>query len=213
MNADIVADIRHLLAERQPRQPGPGPVPPRLVVRGQPGRRRRDPRPLRRSDTTRLRTRADGLGEHAGRCACPDPAARPVHPQRPSRHDRSVCGRPLRLRNRQPRHRPGTRSGAPSGREDLALSPRSITPKPSPNRDRGLGLLRELLRHADSAWHAYVERSIKGWTRHRNIVARFGRFPHRNAVLGRDSTAEELAYMAAGGRSFGQRPSKGSAAG
>ena len=79
-------------------------------------------------------------------------------------------------------------------------------------QDRGLGLLRELRRHADPAWHAYVERSIRGWTRHRNIVARFGRFPHRNAVLGRDSTAEELAYMAAGGRSFGQEPSKGSAA-
>lgn len=31
---------------------------------------------------------------------------------------------------------------------------------------------------------------------HREIVRRFGRFPHRNAVLGRESTAEELAYLA-----------------
>lgn len=31
---------------------------------------------------------------------------------------------------------------------------------------------------------------------HRDIVARFGRFPHRNAILGRDSTAEELAWLA-----------------
>lgn len=31
---------------------------------------------------------------------------------------------------------------------------------------------------------------------HRDIVARFGRFPHRNAILGRESTAEELAYLA-----------------
>ncbi len=31
---------------------------------------------------------------------------------------------------------------------------------------------------------------------HRGIVRRFGRFPHRNAILGRDSTAEELAYLA-----------------
>jgi uncharacterized protein (DUF924 family) len=30
---------------------------------------------------------------------------------------------------------------------------------------------------------------------HRDIVLRFGRFPHRNAVLGRDSTAEELRYL------------------
>lgn len=71
-------------------------------------------------------------------------------------------------------------------------------------QDRGLGLLRDLRQEADPAWHAYVERSIKGWTRHRDIVAKFGRFPHRNAVLGRDSTAEELAHMAAGGESFGQ---------
>ncbi len=71
-------------------------------------------------------------------------------------------------------------------------------------QDRGLGLLRALRQEADPAWHAYVDRSIKGWTRHRDIVARFGRFPHRNAVLGRESTAEEQAHMDAGGESFGQ---------
>ena len=31
---------------------------------------------------------------------------------------------------------------------------------------------------------------------HRDVIARFGRFPFRNAALGRQSTAEELAYMA-----------------
>ncbi|WP_265501556.1 DUF924 family protein [Paracoccus beibuensis] len=30
---------------------------------------------------------------------------------------------------------------------------------------------------------------------HRDIVARFGRFPHRNRVLGRDSTAEEAEFL------------------
>ncbi|MFT3988367.1 DUF924 family protein [Aestuariivirga sp.] len=34
---------------------------------------------------------------------------------------------------------------------------------------------------------------------HLDIVAEFGRFPHRNKVLGRVSTAEELAFLAAGG--------------
>lgn len=34
---------------------------------------------------------------------------------------------------------------------------------------------------------------------HRDIIARFGRFPHRNTSLGRGSTAEELAFLAAGG--------------
>jgi uncharacterized protein (DUF924 family) len=34
---------------------------------------------------------------------------------------------------------------------------------------------------------------------HLGIIARFGRFPHRNAVLGRRSTAEEIAFLQAGG--------------
>jgi uncharacterized protein (DUF924 family) len=32
---------------------------------------------------------------------------------------------------------------------------------------------------------------------HREIIARFGRYPHRNAVLGRDSTPEEASYLTA----------------
>jgi uncharacterized protein (DUF924 family) len=31
---------------------------------------------------------------------------------------------------------------------------------------------------------------------HRDVIARFGRHPHRNAVLGRTSTEDELAYLA-----------------
>lgn len=34
---------------------------------------------------------------------------------------------------------------------------------------------------------------------HRDIVRRFGRFPHRNAILGRPATQEEGAYLANGG--------------
>ena len=34
---------------------------------------------------------------------------------------------------------------------------------------------------------------------HRDIVRRFGRFPHRNVILGRESTAEELHYLENGG--------------
>jgi uncharacterized protein (DUF924 family) len=40
---------------------------------------------------------------------------------------------------------------------------------------------------------------------HHDIIARFGRFPHRNAVLGRDSTAEELDFLERDGPTFGQR--------
>ena len=38
--------------------------------------------------------------------------------------------------------------------------------------------------------------------RHRDIIARFGRFPHRNGVLGRDSTDEEEAFLRTPGSSF-----------
>jgi len=31
---------------------------------------------------------------------------------------------------------------------------------------------------------------------HHEIIARFGRFPHRNETLGRENTAEEVAYLA-----------------
>jgi uncharacterized protein (DUF924 family) len=34
---------------------------------------------------------------------------------------------------------------------------------------------------------------------HRDVVRRFGRFPHRNAILGRATTPEEAAYLADGG--------------
>ena len=36
-------------------------------------------------------------------------------------------------------------------------------------------------------------------TRHREIIARFGRFPHRNAALGRATTAEEQGFLDEGG--------------
>src|SRR5262249_43107137 len=34
---------------------------------------------------------------------------------------------------------------------------------------------------------------------HRDIIRRFGRFPHRNALLGRTSTPEEERFLAEGG--------------
>lgn len=38
--------------------------------------------------------------------------------------------------------------------------------------------------------------------RHRDIVLRFGRFPHRNAVLGRESTADEATFLQTPGSAF-----------
>jgi uncharacterized protein (DUF924 family) len=38
--------------------------------------------------------------------------------------------------------------------------------------------------------------------RHLAIIERFGRYPHRNAILGRESTGEELAFLQSAGSSF-----------
>ncbi len=44
---------------------------------------------------------------------------------------------------------------------------------------------------------------LHGWAqKHHDIVARFGRFPHRNAVLGRASTAAEAAFLLEPGSGF-----------
>jgi uncharacterized protein (DUF924 family) len=39
---------------------------------------------------------------------------------------------------------------------------------------------------------------------HRDIVRRFGRFPHRNRILSRESTLEEQRFLDEGGATFGQ---------
>jgi len=45
----------------------------------------------------------------------------------------------------------------------------------------------------------------KDWAvKHWAVIKKFNRYPHRNAALGRRSTAEEEAYLAAGASSFGQ---------
>jgi uncharacterized protein (DUF924 family) len=53
--------------------------------------------------------------------------------------------------------------------------------------ERGPPELRRVLEHSAS--------QARG---HRDVIARFGRHPHRNAVLGRQSTPEELEYLANG---------------
>jgi uncharacterized protein (DUF924 family) len=63
----------------------------------------------------------------------------------------------------------------------------------------------QLLREVDTALRPEFEGFLEFALQHRDIVARFGRFPHRNAILGRLDTPEEASFLAAGGESFGQR--------
>ena len=61
--------------------------------------------------------------------------------------------------------------------EDLAVQERAVT-------------LYEALGDAEQLRYAII---------HRDIIARFGRFPHRNPILGRTMTAEEAQFLAEGG--------------
>jgi uncharacterized protein (DUF924 family) len=55
---------------------------------------------------------------------------------------------------------------------------------------------------ADSLFRTYAPASHGFELRHQAIIDRFGRYPHRNAILGRNSTAEELAFLQQPGSSF-----------
>jgi uncharacterized protein (DUF924 family) len=54
-------------------------------------------------------------------------------------------------------------------------------------------LVDEAPEHADMLDYAH---------RHRIVIERFGRFPHRNEILGRRSTAEEVAFVKQPGSGF-----------
>jgi uncharacterized protein (DUF924 family) len=47
-----------------------------------------------------------------------------------------------------------------------------------------------------------MEGNLSFELRHKAIIDRFGRYPHRNAILGRTSSAEELAFLSQPGSSF-----------
>ena len=58
----------------------------------------------------------------------------------------------------------------------------------------------EALADQELSMRLYARLGNEEWTRyaraHHDLIARFGRFPHRNAVLGRESTPEELEAIA-----------------
>lgn len=67
-----------------------------------------------------------------------------------------------------------------------------------------LRLFSEIAETAPEAWRSILGRYLEYARQHLELIARFGRFPHRNRILGRASTAEEEAYLAEGGATFGQ---------
>lgn len=69
-------------------------------------------------------------------------------------------------------------------------------------QDRGIIAFATLAEESPEALRPHVFDSILFAVKHRKVIARFGRFPHRNAMLGRPSTDEEIAFLAEPGSSF-----------
>lgn len=66
------------------------------------------------------------------------------------------------------------------------------------NQDRYFALIQGCLREFGEAVVPYLDYS----NRHRDIIKRFGRFPHRNEALGRETTEEEAEFLKGPNSSF-----------
>jgi uncharacterized protein (DUF924 family) len=66
------------------------------------------------------------------------------------------------------------------------------------NQEHVVKLAEALVKEAPQELRGMLEFSANQARGHRDVIARFGRHPHRNEVLGRQSTPEELAYLATG---------------
>lgn len=74
---------------------------------------------------------------------------------------------------------------------------------------RVVNLHQDLLRQSSPEWHPIISRSARYSEEHAEVVYRFGRFPHRNRLLDRDTTPEEAAFLEKDPRSYGQGKGQG----
>jgi uncharacterized protein (DUF924 family) len=74
--------------------------------------------------------------------------------------------------------------------EDLAIQERSVR------------CMERLVHAVPTTMLELFDQFLDFAVRHRDIIARFGRFPHRNEILGRVSTPEEIAFLEQLGSSF-----------
>jgi uncharacterized protein (DUF924 family) len=70
------------------------------------------------------------------------------------------------------------------------------------DQQRSVELCKALAESVPDAHRELFDGYLQYAERHRDIVQRFGRFPHRNAILGRESTAEEIEFLTQPGSSF-----------
>ena len=70
------------------------------------------------------------------------------------------------------------------------------------DQDLSVDLFETLARQARPDYRSYCETVLDYARKHHEVIERFGRFPHRNEVLQRQSTTEEEAYLAQPGAGF-----------
>jgi len=63
------------------------------------------------------------------------------------------------------------------------------------DQERSVAYAEQLVAEAPLAVRAVWDAGLARARGYRDVIARFGRFPHRNAVLGRESTKEETAFL------------------
>jgi uncharacterized protein (DUF924 family) len=77
-------------------------------------------------------------------------------------------------------------------------------------QDESVAAFRRLRGEAPEELRSVFDDTLRYAELHRTLIQRFGRFPHRNGIVGRTSTPEELSYLAAeDAETFGQLADEG----
>lgn len=70
------------------------------------------------------------------------------------------------------------------------------------DQNQGIDAYKRLANASSDEWKPIIENICGFAERHRAVIEKFGRFPHRNDAVGRETTEAEAAYLAEGGDTF-----------
>lgn len=71
-------------------------------------------------------------------------------------------------------------------------------------QEKVLELARALTDRSPPEWQESIRKNLAFMENHAGVIRQFGRFPHRNKILGRESTQEETEHLERDNRTFGQ---------
>jgi len=71
-------------------------------------------------------------------------------------------------------------------------------------QDESVSVYKRLVAESPAELRSTFEGALEYAENHRTLIRQFGRFPHRNRILGRESTPDEEAYLRKSGETFGQ---------